>query len=71
MIRYNVGCTKRLRLFNGLTEPSGSKYIKKRKTPDMKKKWKRQEGRVTTGPIQRVRQLTANLILWAEAQLIG
>ena len=49
--RYNVGCSRHVRLFD--TSRPG-KYIKKRKLLPVNQQWKRAlGGRVSTGPIQR------------------
>ena len=52
--RYNVGCSRRMGLFKGLE--NGNKYHKKPKDLSSHRAWSRsQGGRVSTGPIQRVR----------------
>ena len=51
--RYNVGCSKRMGLFQG--RQNGPKHQKKKKNSANHRSWSRESGgRVTTGPIQRV-----------------
>ena len=58
--RYNVGCSRHVRLFPSKNGSGG--YVKKRKVVPGKRSWLRdQQGRVSTGPIQRTKEVRSSL----------
>jgi len=59
--RYNVGCSRRMALF---PTPCGSRYMRKTHASHMTRIWKQSGGRISSGPLQRVRWFVG-LITWS------